>query len=256
VTQGEIFKGELAMAATEEREDAQQVKQRGDHGTGLSPDQRGEINSLRAARGLAKDTVGSLRRHFWRVAKVCEVGGVEHGQDRGQLGDRSARGSRTLSDNAIALWRAFPRSPQALLLSPLFHRARSAPEIDLRDAGCGRALGCIRALGRRPNTPVVQVLGGAEWCIMVWLRVMAETERTVRQSVSIPAGIAKRVRTLAKTRKTSANRVLVDLIEAGLQSKEAEKERFFSLVSRLTESSDPAERERLKDELARMTFGG
>ena len=85
---------------------------------------------------------------------------------------------------------------------------------------------------------------------------MAETERSVRQSVSIPAGIAKRVRTLAKSRKTSANRVLVDLIEAGLQSKEAEKERFFSLVSRLTESSDPDERERLKEELARMTFGG
>jgi hypothetical protein len=45
---------------------------------------------------------------------------------------------------------------------------------------------------------------------------MAETERTIRQSVSIPSGIAKRVRTLAKTRRTSANRVLVDLIEAGL----------------------------------------
>ncbi len=85
---------------------------------------------------------------------------------------------------------------------------------------------------------------------------MAETERTVRQSVSIPAGIARRVRTLAKTGKTSANRVLVDLVEAGLQSREAEKERFFLLVSRLTESSDPAERERLKEELARMTFGG
>ena len=50
-------------------------------------------------------------------------------------------------------------------------------------------------------------------------------------------------------------RALVDLIEAGLQSKEAEKERFFSLVSRLTESSEPSERERLKEELARMTFG-
>jgi hypothetical protein len=84
---------------------------------------------------------------------------------------------------------------------------------------------------------------------------LSHTERIVRQSVSIPAGIAKRVRTLAKIRKTSANRALVDLIEAGLQSKEAEKERFFSLVSRLTESSDGSERERLKDELARMTFG-
>ena len=84
---------------------------------------------------------------------------------------------------------------------------------------------------------------------------MAGTVRSVRQSVSIPTAIAKRVRTLAKSRKTSANRVLVDLIEAGLQSKEAEKERFFSLVKRLTESRDAAERQRLKDELARMTFG-
>ena len=84
---------------------------------------------------------------------------------------------------------------------------------------------------------------------------MADTERTIRQSVSIPAGIARRVRTLAKTRKTSANRVLVDLIEAGLESKDAEKERFFALVRRLTESRDAAERQRLKVELARMTFG-
>ena len=84
---------------------------------------------------------------------------------------------------------------------------------------------------------------------------MAAAERSVRQSVSIPTGIAKRVRTLAKSRKTSANRVLVDLIEAGLQSKEAEKEHFFFLVKRLTESRDAAERQRLRDELARMTFG-
>jgi ParB-like chromosome segregation protein Spo0J len=84
---------------------------------------------------------------------------------------------------------------------------------------------------------------------------MAEMDRPVRQSVSIPTGIARRVRALAKTRKTSANRVLVDLIEAGLQSKETEKERFFSLVSRLTQSRGSAERQRLREELARMTFG-
>lgn len=84
---------------------------------------------------------------------------------------------------------------------------------------------------------------------------MAEAHGTVRQSVSIPVGVARRVRALAKTRKTSANRVLVDLIEAGLQSKEAEKERFFALASRLAETRDSAERQRLKEELARMTFG-
>ena len=84
---------------------------------------------------------------------------------------------------------------------------------------------------------------------------MAQTEKTVRQSVSIPGRIAKRVRALAKTRKISASRVLVDLIEAGLESKEAEKERFFALASKLSEATDPAERQRLKHELARMTFG-
>ena len=84
---------------------------------------------------------------------------------------------------------------------------------------------------------------------------MAQTEKSVRQSVSIPNRIAKRVRALAKKRKTSANRVLVDLIEAGLESKEAEKKRFFALANKLAESTDPEERQRLKEELARMTFG-
>jgi hypothetical protein len=84
---------------------------------------------------------------------------------------------------------------------------------------------------------------------------MANTEKSVRQSVSIPARIAKRVKALAKTEKTSASRVLVDLIETGLASKEAEKERFFALANRLTESADRTEREKLKKELARMTFG-
>ncbi len=84
---------------------------------------------------------------------------------------------------------------------------------------------------------------------------MAEAERSIRQSVSIPTRIARRVRALAKTRKTSANRVLVDLIVAGLHSKDAEKERFFALVNRLTESPNSAERQRLKAELARLTFG-
>jgi len=84
---------------------------------------------------------------------------------------------------------------------------------------------------------------------------MAQSEKAVRQSVTIPTRVARRVRALAEKQKTSANRVLVDLIEAGLQSKEAEKERFFALAGKLTETPNPKERKRLKDELARMTFG-
>ncbi len=84
---------------------------------------------------------------------------------------------------------------------------------------------------------------------------MARGEKSVRQSVSLPTRIAKHVRAIARTQKISANRVLVDLIEAGLQSKEAERQRFFELANRLTESADSAERQRIKEELARMTFG-
>ncbi len=85
--------------------------------------------------------------------------------------------------------------------------------------------------------------------------IMAHSDKVVRQSVSIPERIARRVRGLAKAQKTSANRVLVDLLEAGLESKDAEKARFFALASQLTKSRDPGEREKLKKELARMTFG-
>ena len=87
------------------------------------------------------------------------------------------------------------------------------------------------------------------------MRRMARPKESIRQSVSLPTRIAKRVRAIARNKNSSANRVLVDLIEAGLQSKEAEKERFFALANRLAQSSDPAERQRLKAELSRMTFG-
>jgi hypothetical protein len=84
---------------------------------------------------------------------------------------------------------------------------------------------------------------------------MAKPPKGLRLSVTIPADIAKRVRAMAKAQKTSANRVLVDLLEAGLQFKDAEKQRFFDLANQLSESANPAERQRLQKELARFTFG-
>jgi hypothetical protein len=89
----------------------------------------------------------------------------------------------------------------------------------------------------------------------MYYAAMARLEKPIRQSISLPPHIAKQVQTIAKNRKTSANRVVVDLIEAGIQAKEAEKQRFFSLANRLTESDDASERQRIKEELARMTFG-
>jgi hypothetical protein len=90
---------------------------------------------------------------------------------------------------------------------------------------------------------------------MVYIRTMNNNEKAVRQSVSLPARLARRVRTLAKSRKTSTNRVLVDLIETGIESKEAEKSKFFELADQLSATSDPIERKRIKELLALMTFG-
>ena len=84
---------------------------------------------------------------------------------------------------------------------------------------------------------------------------MPIAERTVRQSVSLPARVARRVKSLAKTSSTSANRIIVDLIESGIEAREQEKKRFFEIADRLTRSRDAEEQTRLKEELARMTFG-
>ncbi len=90
---------------------------------------------------------------------------------------------------------------------------------------------------------------------MVYASAMATEQKSVRQSVSLPSRTAKRVQALAKTQHTSANRVLVELIETGLESKEAEKRRFLALADQLSSSTDAKERQRIKEELARMTFG-
>lgn len=93
---------------------------------------------------------------------------------------------------------------------------------------------------------------GAQWCI---LKIMSTAEKSIRQSVSLPSRVARRVKSLAKTSKASANRIIVDLIESGLDAREQEKKRFYELADRLARSRDAEEQKRLKDELARMTFG-
>jgi hypothetical protein len=73
--------------------------------------------------------------------------------------------------------------------------------------------------------------------------------------VTLPAGVARRVRTLARAKRASASRVIAELVESGLQAQEAERDRFLQLADRLTSSRDAGEQERIKEELARLTFG-
>ena len=47
----------------------------------------------------------------------------------------------------------------------------------------------------------------------------------------------------------------LDLIETGIAAKEREREHFLELAERLARSSDKEEQTRLKQELARLTFG-
>ena len=79
--------------------------------------------------------------------------------------------------------------------------------------------------------------------------------RPLRQSVSLSAGVARRVRALARAKRASTSRVIAELVESGLQAHDAERDRFLQLADRLTRSTNAAEQERIKEELARLTFG-
>ena len=84
---------------------------------------------------------------------------------------------------------------------------------------------------------------------------MPSSAKPLRQSVTLSAGVARRVRALARVKKASASRVIAALVESGLQAQDAERDRFLQLADRLTTSQDPVEQARIKEELARLTFG-
>jgi hypothetical protein len=81
------------------------------------------------------------------------------------------------------------------------------------------------------------------------------TNTTVRQSVSLPANVATKVRRMAKSRRISANRVLVELIEDGLDARQQKERQFFELAERFRSAGDPDEAKRLGEQLGRMVFG-
>ena len=85
--------------------------------------------------------------------------------------------------------------------------------------------------------------------------VMATRNRVVRQSVSLPANVAAQVRSLAKARKLSANRMLVELIESGMEAEKRKQQEFFDLAERFRAATDPDEVKRLGDQMGRMVFG-
>jgi hypothetical protein len=84
---------------------------------------------------------------------------------------------------------------------------------------------------------------------------MPVASKPVRQTVTLPAPVARKVRAVAQSSRTSTSKVLTALIESGLHAREREKQEFLDLADRLSRTRDPEEQRRLKDELARRTFG-
>jgi hypothetical protein len=79
--------------------------------------------------------------------------------------------------------------------------------------------------------------------------------KQVRRSLTLPAQVAKQVDSIAKRRRLSDNRVLVELIELGIEARERKERAFFELVERFRASQDPEEVKRLGDELGQFVFG-
>ena len=81
------------------------------------------------------------------------------------------------------------------------------------------------------------------------------TAKQVRRSVTLPTQIAKQVDSMAKRRRLSDNRVLLELIEEGIEARKQKEKAFFELAQRFRASEDPDEVKRLGDEMGRFVFG-
>jgi predicted DNA-binding ribbon-helix-helix protein len=87
------------------------------------------------------------------------------------------------------------------------------------------------------------------------VRSKVSSVRRVRRSVSLPAKIAKQVETIAQQRDLSDNRVLVELIEQGIEASRQKEKAFSELAERFRTASDSEQVKQLGDELGRFVFG-
>ena len=92
--------------------------------------------------------------------------------------------------------------------------------------------------------------------ILVHNGVIKMAEKVVRQSVSLPPRLAKQVGSMAKRRRLSKNRMLLELIENGIDAEKRKQQEFFALAERFRNEQDPEAANRLGDELGRLVFGG
>jgi hypothetical protein len=79
--------------------------------------------------------------------------------------------------------------------------------------------------------------------------------KQVRRSVTLPSKLAEQVERIARKKRLSDNRVLVELLEQGLEAQKEKEKAFFALAERFRNGSDPDEIKQLGDEMGRFIFG-
>lgn len=84
---------------------------------------------------------------------------------------------------------------------------------------------------------------------------MRTSKRVVRQTVGLPADTARKIRSLAKKRRLSANRVILQLVEEGIEAEKRKQREFFELAERFRAATHPKDIERLGNAMGRMVFG-
>jgi predicted transcriptional regulator len=86
-------------------------------------------------------------------------------------------------------------------------------------------------------------------------RAQSTRSKHVRRSVTLPPKIARQVEALAKERDLSDNRVLIELIEQGIEARQQKEKAFFQLAERFRAADDPEQVKQLGDQLGRFVFG-
>jgi hypothetical protein len=81
------------------------------------------------------------------------------------------------------------------------------------------------------------------------------SERSVRQSVTIPATLVPEVRRTAKEQHVTMSRALVALAERGVRAEVEAKEQLKSSYNRFLAKNDPARKNEAGSDLVRAIFG-
>jgi len=89
---------------------------------------------------------------------------------------------------------------------------------------------------------------------MVYDGAMARNKQ-IRRSVTLPIQVARQVESMAKRRRLSDNRVLLELIEEGIEARKQKEQAFFELAERFRAAKDPEEVKQLGEQMGQFVFG-